>query len=373
MKIGITIQIKENFSFQSNGMYQNLVFLAKAFNSIKNWKCYFLFTGKEGVNLFIPPDNCINIDYFISEKPFQFDVIVLGGFISDKFESTSFSKTKFIAFHCGATLVDDMFHCLADDTPMALTAPNIKIDEIWTLPHHSKNLGYLSTFYDTENSKIVPYVWDDTFISSQIKDLGFKDVKHYKKLTSKIPPSSINIYEPNNTVSKTCLIPLSIAVAHRRHGAKKIKGCNIFSTNKIAKSRFFISRCRSLGILESAEIRNYFSFYPRTPFIQSLSTFGHGAIVVSHQLAHELNNLYFDALFLGIPLIHNSNMLSKYGYYYKDADIKGASRIIDDVVRSHNKTQGKYNDKNSELFDLYHPENPSNLNEYIKTLQKLIQ
>ena len=44
--------------------------------------------------------------------------------------------------------------------------------------------------------------------------------------------------------------------------------------------------------------------------------------VVTHQTLNELTNLYFETLYLGLPLIHNSPMLEDYGYYYNDFDLE---------------------------------------------------
>ena len=45
-------------------------------------------------------------------------------------------------------------------------------------------------------------------------------------------------------------------------------------------------------------------------------TLGSRTIILSHQLKCELNYLYFEALYLGLPLLHNSPMISEYGYFY---------------------------------------------------------
>jgi len=39
----------------------------------------------------------------------------------------------------------------------------------------------------------------------------------------------------------------------------------------------------------------------------------------------DLNYVFLECFYLGVPLIHNSKMLKDYGYYYPDLDIsKGA-------------------------------------------------
>ena len=39
-------------------------------------------------------------------------------------------------------------------------------------------------------------------------------------------------------------------------------------------------------------------------------------VVISYQENWELNYLYLECFYLGIPLIHNSEILKEWGYYY---------------------------------------------------------
>ena len=371
MKVGITIKLDRGKTFQSNGMLQNLYFLAKAFNKIEDCECYFLYSSDFKPDLILEKNRCISIDEYVMNPPFEFDIIILGGFSSRVFLKTIFANTKIIAFHCGATMMDDIFKCLdqSDSIAKNVQAVPINVDEIWTLPHHSKNITYLSTLYDNKNAKIVPYVWDSSFIDLQLTGNGYKSIHDFRNDFLSKPLECINIYEPNNTFCKTCLIPLSIAVEQRRHGHQPLKSCRIFCAEKIAKNNYFNEKCRILGILSSKE---YYRFSRRLAFVSSLRNYGLNSIVVSHQLNCELNNLYFDCLYLGIPLLHNSSMLSEYGYFYPDSDIKTAAERIDHIVRNHHDKFKEYTEKNKKLFDDYNPMNRRNLLVYEQAMRQLV-
>ena len=370
MKIGITIKLDKGKSFQSNGMLQNLYFLAKAFNEVDEFECYFLYSSDFEPDLILEKNRCISISEYIVNPLFEFDIIILGGFSSKVFSNTIFANTKIIAFHCGATMEDDIFKCLDQSKSSAKTGQSlaINVDEIWTLPHHSKNLAYLSTLYDNKNAKVVPYVWDSSFIELQLKSNGYKSIHDFRNDLRSKPIDRISIYEPNNTFCKTCLIPLSIAVEHKRHGQQLLKLCRTFCAEQIAKNGHFNDKCRIMGILSHKE---YFRFSKRVAFISSLRCYGKNTIVLSHQLNCELNNLYFDCFYLGIPLLHNSTIFSEFGYYYPDSDIATAAKQIDHIVGHHLANFDEYNKVNKKLFEDYNPKNRKNLSVYEEAMRKL--
>jgi hypothetical protein len=61
-------------------------------------------------------------------------------------------------------------------------------------------------------------------------------------------------------------------------------------------------------------------------------------IIVCHQFYTSLNYLYYEALSFGFPLVHNSNELKNYGYYYEDDDLFGCVEAVLRAYKTHNKT-----------------------------------
>lgn len=370
MKIGITIRMNENTTFQSNGMLQNLYFLADSLNKINGWECYFLHQGVPDPDLVLPRELCIPLDKYLKNNPFKFDALILGGFSGNIFKERVFEDTKLIALHCGARLIDDMFRSLheIDNDDMALRF--FDVDEIWTLPHFSRNVGYLKTLYNNKNVKVMPYVWDSKFIDILLKKNGFQDRNDFiTEARRSAHPKNLNIYEPNNTVSKTSLLPLAIAVEHRRHGREKLYKCNVFCTEKIVKSKYFIRLCNSLDVVKDP---TYFAFHKRLEILNSLKLYGLSSIIASHQLAHELNNLYFDVFYLGLPLLHNSNILSSHGYFFPESDTIEAARQIDMIIENYNIDFDLIDNENMNLLDSYSPYNSKNISAYEEAIYRLV-
>ena len=94
----------------------------------------------------------------------------------------------------------------------------------------------------------------------------------------------------------------------------------------------------------------------------------YGNTIVSHQVENELNYLYFEALYLGLPLIHNSDMLSDYGYYYPKNDVQMAAKQVKNAFLNHEKQLNAYKGDAQRLFEKYSPYNPNNINGYMSLL-----
>ena len=373
MKVGITIQLNRNGSFQSNGMLQNLYFLADLLDNIVGWECFFLYKSDYIPDLFISPEKCISIDSYLKHSPFEFDVLILGGYTGKVFTKSIFRNTKLIVLHCGARLMDDLFRCLhevGNDSIQYSFPDDIQYDEVWTLPQHTRNIPYLSTIYNTKNVKVMPYIWDSKFIDLLISKHGYLKRDNFIHQLRSSRFTNLNIYEPNNTICKTSLLPLAIAVEHNRHGKNQLQKCNIFCADKIANSKYFVRMCHSLGIHAA---QDYFSFHKRIEFVSSLRSFGIHTIVASHQIMVELNYLYLESLYLGLPLLHNSNILSSYGYYYPDSDTVEAARQIDCILNEHNVDFDNKDVDNIKLLYSYNPKNPKNISTYKESIIRLFQ
>ena len=114
------------------------------------------------------------------------------------------------------------------------------------------------------------------------------------------------------------------------------------------------------------------AFHKRLEILNSLKLYGLNSIIASHQLAHELNNLYFDIFYLGLPLLHNSNMLSSHGYFFPESDTIEAARQIDMIIENYNIDFDLIDNENMNLLDSYSPYNSKNMSAYEEAIYRLV-
>ena len=108
----------------------------------------------------------------------------------------------------------------------------------------------------------------------------------------------------------------------------------------------------------------------RRSFVNAVISYG--SIVLSHQSLNDLNNLYFDALYLGLPLIHNSRPIAEYGYYYHENDIDQAVNQLELALNDHLNNLDFYRKKVNILLNIYSPYNQENIKVYSQLIDKIL-
>ena len=83
--------------------------------------------------------------------------------------------------------------------------------------------------------------------------------------------------------------------------------------------------------------------------------------VITHHWEIDLNYLYYEVLFGKYPLIHNSEPLREYGYYYESFNPEAGAEALILAHRTHANSLEEYDAKNAELFKRLDPTNPDNI------------
>ena len=371
-KIAITIDLSRDYL--SNGVQQNLIFLADCINQITDKECFFLYIGKLDNKNYILNYSCISYEVYLKEKINNFDVVIYAGFLPPPdvhaFDRSRYALTKFVYLQLGNELnedIDSILHPSEKRNAETFLANMYEFDQIWTSPHYKKSIPYLATKHHNYDVKISPYLWNDTFIKIQFDNLKlnisfdiFKSNLNYKK---------VSVFEPNLFYTKTCLIPIYIVENYIRNYDSKIESLDIFGAQNLVKNEYFMKLILSM---DSYNKKNEFlKIYPRMNFLRAVKN--HGGLIISHQIYNELNYLYFESLYLSLPLIHNSNMLKDYGYFYNEYDINKASEHIDQILKNHKKNIAKQKLKNEKLFREYSPYSQKNIILYKTLIDLLIQ
>ena len=208
--IAITINLKHHFL--SNGMQQNIIFLANLINKIDDKNCFLLYFGELKNNNFIDPKKCISYEDYYDKNQYSFDLIIYAGFNPGQkrhlIDKSRHKNTKFICIQYGNELTDDIYYSLNPEFKKKPKQEVGPLDQIWTSPHYKQNIPYLITKYKNNNIKIVPYLWDDIFIKEQFNQLKIKE--SFQEFKSNIDITSVTIFEPNISFTKTSLIPINI-------------------------------------------------------------------------------------------------------------------------------------------------------------------
>ena len=202
-------------------------------------------------------------------------------------------------------------------------------DEIWISPHFEFSLEYYKIRYGMDNIQVAPYIWGDDI------------VKKYKSIEYKPGNKlSVAICEANISTRKNCMIPLCICEKSREF----IELTRCYGTQTIRDNRFFLNFVSNLNIHKNAQL----FCNNREPIVDILQKCN---CVISTNQEWDLNYVFLECFYHGIPLIHNSKMLKNYGYYYPDLDINKAAEQVELVFNTHNTKL--YIEKHKELLYKY--------------------
>jgi len=197
---------------------------------------------------------------------------------------------------------------------------------IWTWDHYQPDdIRYLEFLSGVKVSKL-PFVWDSQPLDIYEKESNLPPwSESAKQIESKLPsgaPSTLawclRITESNMSNSSSAVLPINIVSAIRGRG-DNVRWM-IHNGDGIAQSDFFksniIKNC-NLG----TDISGSFVGRLRLPDMRRDKT-----VLVAHQRWRPLKATLLDALYLGIPMIHNCQIAKSMGgsYYYELNQIQDA-------------------------------------------------
>ena len=361
MKIGITLDM--SIAFWANGMQQNIVFLYSLLAK-GGHDCYYI-TFKSPAHVLHKNHKGMMLDDALNDNSEIFDVIIVAGFdllpeMYEKFKRRN-PKLKIILVHFGNKLMDDIHYgiCQSETNKEPLQRTDL-LDQVWILPHHEFSKEYIKAYYNTDNVRIVPYVWSGFFIDDKMKSLSEKNLNpgfRYKDV------NNVCIFEPNLSHIKNCIIPLSICEKFNHLFPGELGDVNTFSCEKIRKNNFFEKLMQQFSIVNQGK-KCYFN--NRWGSLDALSKFG--STVVSHQFYNELNYSSMEVLYLGLPLIHNSPRMQDVGYYYPDFDIEMGAKQLKNAIQNHSSTIDLYKKDCKDFLDQFNPQKDENIKSYINIL-----
>lgn len=367
-KVGITINFDKKFF--SNGLQQNIVILQRLLNELDNIKAFYIWEGQSINETFIDKGECIYFSDLLKDDSAKLDLIIMMGFtLNDKFivnYKKKVKKSKFVLLQCGNQYIENMSYAVFEIDKKHTPVERLReVDQIWVLPHYEKNIPYMSTFFKNDNVFSVPYIWDNFFIDAQINQSIYKD-----KETDffELNKNGILIMEPNLNSSKNCILPLYIVEAFEHKFPKKLDSCNVFCGNKLVKNDYFIKLILQMDIYNLR--KEFLKVHGRKRFIDIIHNYG--SIILSHQQDNALNYLYLETLYLDLPLLHNSEFISDYGYYYPENNIKKALDNLNKIIDSHSNNIKNYRSNSNKILERFSYKNSSNKKEYQILINNLL-
>lgn len=344
--IGITIWVNANgdLGLYENGLRQNVLFLHNMFRAAPACKNVFLLNHGEGEPGEIPSEYGINRRSIVrtSDVKEKLDfVIVIGAAIdADTAEKLKKRGTKIINYKGGNGIVISMEAIIAHPPRDGERYFDRGFyDAIWMTPQHIHTYkSYCETIYRCPVFE-VPQIWQPIFLEARFA--GLQRPFGYRPGSAK---KRIGILDPNITVMKTSHMPMLVCEAAYRKRPELFQAVYVTNAIQLQNHLHFNSFANRLKLTQDKVL----TVEPR--FVTADFLAHHADAVVTHHWENGLNYLYYDVLNGGYPLVHNSEFLQDYGYYYESFDAESGGEALLRALATHDKNYARYCEKARELL-----------------------
>jgi hypothetical protein len=266
------------------------------------------------------------------------------------------NKVGVVALVCGNNYMQDQeefIKGIKDVTTFLGQSRNI--DEQWLIPSYHHFVDYMELIRK-KPAFLVPHLWSPEIIKTNapLKINQPEAAMFYNLANRKSKKINLIIMEPNLNLYKSSWLP--IMAAEKLHIAHPDLIDTVYVFN-------FPGHNHAHGMTDVLTIAPKIQKIGRLTQVQIMNLFNnqseHMPIVVSHQVLNSLNYLYYEMLYYGYPLIHNSPDLDDCGYKYTDNNIKECVEQILHAVKHHDKHLETYKDTAKEYLKRVDPLNPT--------------
>lgn len=360
-RIGIITRAAKLFD---SGIGQNALFLYMVFQNLGY-----------PVDMFSVQASFTKLDY--KEIPVQtfssavnfalYDAIITvgAGLLPEEYSLCKKHRVRVIGYLCGNAFMMNLQDFVSPTKATTIVGKQSPLDTMWLL----NAFAYMKTYVQLMRGvpvSLVPHVWSPILLEDYVQTTLKKPPTALSYTPDTHTSSKINliILEPNIQFLKTALLPLVASEKVFLRNAELIDTVYIFNypenenAERILKNLNVSKHVRVFKQMHICEILLYFNSIPGIP------------IVVSHQMYTHLNYLYYELLYYGFPLVHNSTMLKEFGYYYKDCDVDTCADQIIRASRTHaTAASAETLAKNRAYLAPLHPDSASCQREWAERLQ----
>jgi Protein of unknown function (DUF2827) len=366
--VGITIFIRADgtLALYENGLRQNVVFLYHLFKNAPGCARVYLLNHGDGEpsedvsDLSIDPADIVRTPAVMG----RLDYVIGAGAAMDRQLVMTMRQRgcRFICYKGGNGAVISMEAIVA--RPPRPDAERYFdhdfYDAIWMTPQHIRTYrGWCETLYRCPVYE-APQIWSPLFVdrvTSATDRFGYRPgVRKWR----------VGVMDPNITVMKTSHLPMLVCELAYRQRPQAFEAMYITNAIQFRENPHF----RSFTLSLQASKAGVMTAEPR--FISADFLANHADAVVTHHWENGLNYLYYEVLYGGYPLIHNSEFLREYGYFYDDFDAEAGAVALLRAYQEHDEGLEDYRKRNHTLFRSLNPCTPSTIAIHERLLQQTL-
>ncbi|HEY3887102.1 MAG TPA: DUF2827 family protein [Caulobacteraceae bacterium] len=366
LKVGITAfsGVDANDALWSSGINQNIVYLALLFQRLPEVELSCLVSWPPGGPPTHPMADLYGIPTLQMVDAFQvLDVIIELGARPEIEYSGPFRARggKFVSYMAGNAMVMN-FEDLANGVSYGDYINAVGFDACWITPQHWRMNHAYCAITRTPNVEIAPHIWHPICLTQSAFRLGLNP--HWRPPAD--PSWRIGVFDPNVNVVKTFHLPLLVCEEAHRKQRDLIKSVLLFSANHLMGNAHFEQFCAATDLSREGKV------FAESRYLVAQMLGANIDAVVTHQWENALNYLYWDVLYLGWPLIHNSPEFEDAGYYYPAFDPQAGGEVLREALNTHAAEQVARRPKVLDTLWRYNIDNPAVQRRHAELLEKLM-
>lgn len=330
LKIGVTIGRSSEFIDQilwSSGLNQNIVYMVMLLQRLPEVGLVAIVDCSDATTPHPLADWCGVTSMNQQTAIATLDIIIELGSRTDDVLGKMFRDQggKIISYMAGNTAIMN-FECVASNSPHGEVSANVPFDAVWITPQHWHTNRAWSLIMRCPVTEMVPHIWEPVCLEAAVKASKLRFFWHDRDLSNGY---RVGTLAPNINTVKTFHIPLLSIEEAYRSAPHLVNRVMLFNTEKFVGIPHFEELIAATSLARDNKI------FSEGRWMTTNVIGTHIDAVVEHQWENNLNYVYWDILYSGHPLIHNSTEIENAGYYYTPFDSQEGGRVIVDALSRH--------------------------------------
>jgi hypothetical protein len=368
LRVGVTLFIRKGQqSLWENGIFQNCFFLIQLLNRSPLVEKAFIVNGGDGdpaeATDFLALAPAPVIDYATAHR--ELDVIIELSAQLDLGWATQFREggRRIVGMRVANDYVIDIERMIFNQ-PNATLVTGVPYDVLWTLPAFEKTCRSYYQASMRAPVTVMQHLWSPFLLERSFAATRPGETFAYRPGRRRW---RLAILEPNICSVKAAHIPMLVCEMAHRQDPNLTEYLRVYNAMAMKERSQFVLFARSLDLV----LQGIATFEPRLPIFDILMD--QADAVVAHSWENEQNYLYYEALYGGYPLIHNSTLLGDCGYYYPLFDCAEGALALRQAFNVHDGELDDYRRRASAFLATLDPESERNVAAYGAALSGLFE
>ena len=368
LRVGVTLYIRDDQqSIWENGIFQNCYFLVLLLKRSPVVEQCFVVNGGPGdpkaQGDFLASSPAADHRSRRSDELTRCGVELSAQLNPDWGREFRSRGGKIVGMHVANDYIIDVERMMYG-LPHGMLMSGVPYDVIWTLPAFEKTCASYYEYGLHARVSVMQHLWSPFFLEHALKKAGKIGSFFYSPGQRR---RRLAILEPNICSVKTCHLPMLLCDAAYRQDRRFVEYLRVYNAIKLKEHHGFIGFARSLDLVN----HGLATFEPRLPIFDILPD--QADVVVSHHWHNGQNYLYYEALYGGYALIHNSVFLDDCGYRYGDYDCEDGALALLQAHREHDRSIETYREKARQFLAKLDPCSERNVASYSAALLALVE